>query len=157
MATKTHKNQQNRTKSGLTPTQEQAAIMLASGESITSVAERLELNRSTIYEWQGILTFQCFFNKQCEMIRERMNAEIFGLQEAAIQAIKESLSCNNESIRLKAATWIVERLSNAQIGESDPTKLIKAKCTTPLMEWDQEIFDKNKFERLLEEFNLEEE
>lgn len=48
----TNRMQQNPTEttleSGLTPIQEQAAIMLASGENITSVSEKLNLNRSTI-------------------------------------------------------------------------------------------------------------
>lgn len=61
----TNRMQQNPTEttleSGLTPIQEQAAIMLASGENITSVSEKLNLNRSTIYQWQQKITFQCFF------------------------------------------------------------------------------------------------
>lgn len=62
----TNRMQQNPTEttleSGLTPIQEQAAIMLASGENITSVSEKLNLNRSTIYQWQQKITFQCFFS-----------------------------------------------------------------------------------------------
>ena len=34
---------------GLTPQQEQAAMMLASGENLTAVARQLNLNRSTLY------------------------------------------------------------------------------------------------------------
>ena len=44
------------TESGLTPIQEQAAILLASGENVTSVSEKLNLNRSTIYQWQQKIT-----------------------------------------------------------------------------------------------------
>jgi len=42
----------NTFRSGLTPIQEKAAIMLANGDSVTLVAETLNVNRTTIYQWQ---------------------------------------------------------------------------------------------------------
>lgn len=152
--TKTNKNQQNRTKSGLTPIQEQAAILLASGESITAISEKLDINRSTIYEWQEVFTFRCYYNKQCESIKERMKAGLFGLQEEAINAIRGSLQSDNASVRLKAATWLLERLSNTEIKDTDPIAFIRKQCDTTFL--DSWSFDTTKFERMLEAYHLEE-
>ena len=150
MDTNSNKNRQNRTSSGLTPIQEQAAILMASGERITSIAERLQLNRSTIYEWMDVLTFQCFYNKQCENNKKKLKAGLFGLQKKAIEAIKESLESSDPSIKLKAATWLVERLSDTSIGETDPANIIKERCRV----WGG--YNEEKFSRLLEAYNLQE-
>ena len=125
METKTDKNQHSWTESGLTPLQEQAAVLLASGKSITAIAEELEINRSTIYEWQDILTFRCFYNKQCEIIRERIKACLFGVQDKAFDAIKDILEGDNPAIKLKAAIWLIERASATGIGETDPKSILK--------------------------------
>ena len=62
------KTQQNLTNltlvTGLTPVQEQAAMLLASGESVTEVASKVNVNRATIYLWQQKINFQCFLNQQ---------------------------------------------------------------------------------------------
>lgn len=149
--TKTNKNQQNRTKSGLTPIQEQAAILLASGETITAISEKLDINRSTIYEWLDVLTFKCFYNKQCEIVKEKLKAGLFGLQKEAIKAIKESLQSDNLAIKLKAAMWMVERLSIAHVGETDPIPIIRKRSG----EGNWLGMNEEKFERLLEEYHLE--
>lgn len=151
METKSDKNQQYRTASGLTPIQEQAAILMASGERITAIAERLHLNRSTIYEWLDVLTFQCFYNKQCEIVKEKLKAGLFGLQKEAIEAIKGSLQSDNPAIKLKAAIWLVERLSNAFVGETDPIPIIRERSG----EGNWRGIDEEKFGRLLEEYHLE--
>lgn len=145
---------QNWTESGLTPLQEQAAILLASGETITAISEKLDINRSTIYEWQGILTFQCFYNKQCEIIRERIKAGLFGLQDEAFNAIKDILKGDNQAIKLKAATWLLDKASEASIGETNPITILRDECKVfPNFggnDWD-------KYGRLLEEYHLQDE
>lgn len=69
-------SKQNLTKStqvtGLTPQQEQAAILLASGEGVTEVADKLNVNRATIYLWQQKINFQCFYNQQCQIIQDNI-------------------------------------------------------------------------------------
>ena len=154
METNSDKIQQNRTESGLTPIQEQAAILMASGESITAIAEKLEINRSTIYEWQGILTFRCFFNKQCEAIRERMKAGLFGLQEEAFKAIKDILTGDNPAMKLKAATWLLDKVAEVGIGETDPIPILKEECG---LSWHNRSNDWEKYGRLLEEYHLQDE
>lgn len=145
---------QDWTESGLTPLQEQAAILLASGETITAIAERLEINRSTIYEWQGILTFKCFYNKQCELIRERIKAGLFGLQEEAFKAIKDILTGDNAAMKLKAATWLLEKATEIGIGATDPIPILKDECG---LSWHHNQSDWEKYGKLLEEYHLQDE
>ena len=150
METKSDKIQQFRTASGLTPIQEQAAILMASGERITAIAERLQVNRCTIYEWMNVLTFQCFYNKQCKIIKEKLWAGLLGLQKETIEAMKGSLQSDNPAIKLKAAIWMAERLIDGYVGETDPIEIIKDRCRHGWGNNDEE------FKKLLEEYHLPE-
>lgn len=145
---------QNWNESGLTPLQEQAAILLASGETITAISEKLDINRSTIYEWQGILTFQCFYNKQCEIIRERIKAGVFGIQDDAFNAIKDILKGDNQAIKLKAAIWLIERASATGIGETDPHSALKEKVhpSGSISMWNS--YHEKEYLELLEKYHL---
>ena len=145
---------QNWTESGLTPLQEQAAILLASGETITAISEKLDINRSTIYEWQGILTFQCFYNKQCEIIRERIKAGVFGIQDDAFNAIKDILKGDNQAIKLKAAIWLIERADATGIGETDPHSALKEKVhpSGSFSMWNS--YNEKEYLELLEKYHL---
>lgn len=93
---------------GLTPQQEQAAIMLASGENLTGVARQLNLNRSTLYEWQENTAFQCFYNQQCQEHQQAVKNALFGLHSTAIDTLTDLLNNGNENTRLKASMWLLE-------------------------------------------------
>ncbi|RRD70993.1 helix-turn-helix domain-containing protein [Tannerella forsythia] len=67
------------TQTGLTPIQEQAAILLASGNSVTAVAEKIRVNRSTLYKWQMQITFQCFLINNVMTIRTTLEMACLGL------------------------------------------------------------------------------
>ena len=105
------KNQQKSTEltlvTGLTPIQEQAAVLLASGESVTEVAEKVNVNRATIYLWQQKINFQCFYNQQCQIIQDNIRNGLCGLYANALQAVKDSLKSSNEALRLKAAIYVI--------------------------------------------------
>lgn len=63
---------------GLTPTQERAAMLLAAGWSITAAADKVRVRRQTIYKWQTLTTFQSFFN-QCADYSNNLSKEMQGL------------------------------------------------------------------------------
>lgn len=154
-----HNKQQKATETanqetGLTPLQEQTAIMLASGERITAVAEQLNLNRSTIYKWQRLVTFKCFFNRQCKDYRDTLITGLFGLSQEALQTIKESLHSDNEAVRLKTAMWLADKINNITIGDFDVHKAIKEECTQNQWEWADNIFGQSDYEARLKELNL---
>lgn len=114
--TEGNKSEQNETISpatGLTPQQEQACILLASGESYTTVAQRLKINRGTLYKWLDYnLPFKCYYNSQRIKYRERILERVFGLFDSAISVLSKSLNSDNEAIRLKAAMWLIGRMDN---------------------------------------------
>lgn len=153
--TKQNKIEQERnTKNGLTPIQEQTAILLASGESLSEVAEKLSVARSTIYQWQTQITFKCFYNKQCEDIRNYLENALMAFYQDAISAIRDSLKSSNESVRLNAAKWLIMNIENMRIGETNAKKAFKAECTG--IQWDADnIFDESKYKKLLSDNGID--
>ena len=114
---------------GLTPTQERACSLLASGAKTTAVAEQLEIPEQTLYLWQKQTAFVCFYNKQRSVIKNAAVQSLFGLMDEAVTAIRESLNSTNESVRLKAATYIVDKLQNMEIGRTDIVEAVRAEAT----------------------------
>lgn len=133
---------------GLTPTQEKAAILLASGETISAVAAKVGVNRCTIYDWQGILTFQCFFNRQRKDYKEHLLNSIFALTDEALVAVRDSIMSSNEQIRLKAAVWLLERVSNMEVGQTDVRDCLKKQCTKDIYDWGESLtqFDSSAYD-----------
>ena len=158
----TDRNQQKPTErgnispeTGLTPQQEQAAIMLATGETITAVAAKLSLNRCTLYEWQKLLPFQCFLNKQAADYRDNLKNGLYALASDALQTIRDCLHSANEGNRLKAAMWLVERVSDADTGETDVREAIRERCTKDVMEVDSTLFDEDEYNKALQWYGLQ--
>lgn len=161
-STMADKNQQNPTgkntvnpQTGLTPLQEQAAMMLATGETITAVAAKLNVNRCTIYDWQRLLTFQCFLNRQATDYRESLKNGLFGLASDALQTIRDCLHSTNEGNRLKAAMWLIERVNNTDTGETDAREAIRERCTKNVMEVDTTLFDEDEYNKALQWYGLQ--
>lgn len=139
---------------GLTPLQEQAAIMLASGDSITQVAEKLGLNRSTIYEWQRKITFKCFFNFQRQEAKDTLRNGLAGLYNDALEAVKGCLASENESIRLKAAMWIIGKIEDNPIEDTDARQVLKREATKDMVSWETTKLDEREYQKLLAENGL---
>jgi len=159
------KNRQNPTETGinastgLTPIQEQAALLLASGETITEVANKLELNRCTLYEWQKLITFKCYFNQQATDYRDSLRNGLFGLADEALKVIRDCLQSSSEITRLKTAIWLIERVKDVDTGETDVRVMLKRSCTHTLAPWDMEsptdVFNEDEYNRELERLHLD--
>ena len=156
------KNQQNPTnpinlmdaQSGLTTKQIEAATLIVAGETITSIADKLNINRSTIYEWLEKVTFQCYINRLVKDIVCKLNNELYSMGIEAIKAVKEVLQSKNDIIKLKAAQFIIENLTNKEIKESNPKIVFKNQCTyLPDIQWGTE-FNEMQYENLLKENGL---
>ncbi len=140
---------------GLTPIQEQAAILLASGDSITAVAEKISVNRSTLYKWQIQVTFQCFFNQQCTDYKNNLKNGLFGLADEALNAIRDSLQSKNEAIRLKTAMWITDKVELSETGTTDVRAVIKERHTkSESIDWDTPTFDEHGYKNELKQLGL---
>ena len=157
--------QQNLTKltpveqvTGLTPQQEQAALLLASGESVTDVAAKINVNRATIYLWLQKVGFKCFYNQQCKIIQDNIRNGLFGLYEDALQAVRDTLKSDNEAARLKAAMYVMGKIELLDTSQQDPVEEIKKLCTSnAIPDWeDYTTFDSKKFDALMLENVLSE-
>lgn len=143
---------------GLTPQQEQACILLASGESVTDVADKLSLNRGTLYKWQQNKAFECYYNKQCQEYKDEVKNGLLGLHQQAVATIQQLITTGSEATRLKAATWVLEKVEAIEVGETSIRRALKGQCTTTSNDWgDLTTFDKKEYKRQLKAFGLDDE
>ena len=139
----------------LSPQQEQACLLLASGESYTAVAQRLGVNRGTLYKWQDNLAFRCFYNRLCAIYRAEIKNALVGLHKDAIKAISELLHSDSDNIRLKAATWVLDRIDimSAETTQAQIIKeLLKEKCTYKI--GSSIYFDDEDYNKLLIKYGI---
>jgi hypothetical protein len=139
---------------GLTPQQEQAATMLASGDNISTVARQLNLNRSTLYEWQENTAFKCFYNQQCHDHQQAVKNALFGLHSAAVDTLTDLLNNGNENTRLKAAMWLLERVASVEVGETKIRAALKAQCTHSTFDEGWDKLNEREYKRELERYGL---
>ena len=137
---------------GLTPKQEQCAIMLASGVSMSEVSKHINTSRTTIYRWQGDLAFQCFFNSMKLDAKNYIESSLFGLKEKALDSIKACLDSNNDAIKLKASMWIVDKIDQIKVDDFEIRKTLQER-SQPLEKWGTE----ERYKRALEKYGLSDE
>lgn len=139
---------------GLTPIQEQAAVLMASGETLTAVADKLGINRCTLYKWLDNVAFQCYYNRQCQDVKAEVKNGILGLCGNAFDAVRNILANGNENTRLKAAIWIMEKAGQIEIGQTDVKAALKQKATHPIIDADFTKLDETEYKSLLAECGL---
>ncbi len=154
-STNSNRNDAINKETGLTPLQEQAVVLLLSGNNVTAVSKTLKIDRSTIYHWQQKENFQAFYNNLQQQIKFETETGLMGMFDEAIQTIRSCLTSDNESVRLKAALWLIEEIKSKKIGETDPRVLIKGKCMEDSLgiDWGSHL-NEDKYKRLLKENNL---
>ena len=140
---------------GLSPAQEKAIVLLLSGKSITDISRELNVDRTTIYLWQEKETFQAYYNFLAKKIKIETEGNLLGIYNDAIQVVKDSLHSDNESIKLKSALWLIDRIDNQEIGEPNPIELIKSKCMESTLDWNTESLNEEKFSKMIQENNLD--
>ncbi len=144
---------------GLTPQQEKAAIFLASGKTITEAAKELKIERSTLYQWGAKSGFKAYFNSLVKEIQKNTKNGLYGLIEDAYEALRESLKSKNESVRLKAALSIIDRIKDVKIGDTDPVQMIRKQCTHVTdfdISFANTFFNEERFDKLMQENHLTE-
>lgn len=157
MGTTTSKTRINSV-TGLTPTQERACKLLASGTKATDVAQQLDVPEQTLFLWQKQTTFVCYYNKQRSVIKNAAVQSLFGLMEEAVTAIKESLNSANESVRLKAATYIVDKLQGLEIEDTDIVETVRAEATYSESEnfYNDNLFHEREYKQRLKSLGVKE-
>lgn len=141
---------------GLTPLQERAAIMLASGSSVVSVAEELKVSKGTIYQWRRLITFTCYLNEQKKDFVDTIKGGVMSLADEAIAAIRDSLRSDNEATRLKAAMWVADKAKEFNVGDTDAKVAVRKECTAEMFGGWNEQFDEATYRQRLKELGLKE-
>lgn len=157
--TEGNKIEQNATISpatGLTPQQEQACILLASGESYTATAQRLNINRGTLYKWQESLPFQCFYNQQCSDYKAEVRNALFGLHSEAVETVRELMQTGGEATRLKAAIWLLEKVEAVEVGATDVREVLKARHTEQVSTLPTTSLNEKDYRQALKKLGLSE-
>lgn len=132
---------------GLTPLQEKSVSLLMSGKNICQVASECGLPEETILQWQGLVSVQCYKNRLMQRARGQMEFRLASMYEDALKALQDCLNSENDSIRLKAASAVVEMINALKIGGTDVRKEIRQKCSPEDNIW----IDEDKYQRMLKE------
>lgn len=143
---------------GLTPQQEKAAVLLAGGKTMTETAKEIKIERSTLYQWAEKENFTAYYNSIIKEIRDNTKTSLFGLVDEAYKAIRESLKSGNQSVKLKAALAVIDRIKDVEVGETDPVKIIRQKSTHNFdfdISFGNSEFNEQEFKRLMQENNLD--
>lgn len=130
MGTKQKKPQISRV-TGLTAKQEQVCECLVAGEDLDAVAAKFGISVSTLYIWQKQPTFTCYYNKCRGVRRESAVQSLYGLADEAIRTVRDSMSSENESVRLRAATYIIDKLHSAEFGVTDVKTAVREEVEMP--------------------------
>jgi len=135
---------------GLTPQQEQAASLLASGMAIQDVADQLDIHRSTLWHWRQRETFQAHLNTLRKEANQDALGKLLSLQADAFETVTRLMQNGSDATALKAARYVLERASGIQIGATDPRAIIRAAFTTnevsEMMESIDQNFDRQGYE-----------
>jgi len=91
------------------PIYEQIVSSLISGKTIKKTAEKLEIDRSTIYRALQNPEVKIRFNCQLQDIKNDIENSLSSLYSKAGEAIKDCLESENDTIKLKTATWLIEK------------------------------------------------
>ena len=104
----------------LTVTQEKVIELLLMSKSISEISTELKLSRTTIYEWKKDSIFEANFNIRKREIREKIDMELYRLTDSAVETIKNSLNSKNESVKLKTAVFLLNKVDSYKIGSENP-------------------------------------
>lgn len=116
--------QQDTTEIGIPIKQQQALDLLLQGQSITAVSQQINVDRSTLYRWQGTADFEAERNRQLCEIRDAAQARLARMAEKSFSVIEEAIDRGDE----KTALAVLKGIGflngvPAQIGSSDPERI----------------------------------
>ena len=97
---------------GLTSKQEEAAAHLAVGKGVTETARLVGVDRNTIYAWLQLPAFVSHYKKQLRDVRREIRGKLSAMAEEATQTLEDLMRNGGEQAQLKAATYILDRLSD---------------------------------------------
>ena len=85
-------------------------------------------------------------------VKKYVEGSLLGLHDKALEGIKACLDSPKEEVRLRASLWVVDRISQMQIGETDVRKALRSESEVEY----QFTFGEAIYQRALEEGGLKE-
>ncbi len=117
------KQEKTNTGTELTPVQEKAVQLFASGKNVSDTAKELNTDRETLYQWQKLPEFEAYYNKVRREKKLQARNELLNLYSEALKTIKDCLNSTNESVKLKTAVFILEQTRDLHIGATNKDDL----------------------------------
>ena len=108
---------------GLTSLQEKAAHLIAIGTKVQDVAEKVGVDRVTIWNWKKGSHFLAFLNCLRNEYRESSQSKILALHDQAKETLTRCLNSENETVALKAALAVLDRVENIPEEEINPRQI----------------------------------
>lgn len=68
-------------------------------------------------------------NQLRDEVQRQTNQTIFALASEALSAIRQTLTSENGSLRLKTAMWLVERIQKVEVDKCNPFSILKDEST----------------------------
>lgn len=93
-----------------TPTQEQSALLLATGQSVTMVAKCLNIDRGTLYNWLNNPEYKTMMLDLRKELYQQTREKLFDIYLMSVQVIQDSLNSEDEAVRVKIAMWLLNDL-----------------------------------------------
>ena len=109
----------------LSPQQEQAAALLASGISVQTVADQLSVHRTTLWHWRNLETFQAYFNALRFDAKQQAAEGIAALQQKAVETLERVMENGSDGAALRAAALVLQTAQARVTGETNPRRLIR--------------------------------
>lgn len=101
------------TEHGITTKQEVIAAALARGENVARIAANYDVARSTIYAWLNKdAAFVRYYKTLLAEVRQELRGAISAMAEEATTTLQDLMRSGKEETQLKAATYIIDRLSD---------------------------------------------
>lgn len=141
---------------GLTKIQEEACSLLARGEGVGAIAERLGVTQDSLFLWQRQPTFKCYYNRQRYIIRHTATQGVYSLAGEALSTLRDCLNSVNDSVRLKAATFILDKLQAEEVGAIDIVEEVRAEATYDDSSYNGSRFHEDEYRQRLDALGVEE-
>ena len=93
----------------LTRKQEQAISALLAEATLASAAERVSVNESTLRRWLSLPEFAAAYREARRQVMEKAMAQLQQSSWAASTTLLRLLTAESESVRLRAATAILDQ------------------------------------------------
>ena len=87
--------------------QNKVATLLASGVPISTIANKCNVNRTTIYKWMEQESFNELVQSLQAELCQATKYSMFDLSLSALGVLKQALNSKDENMRVKVAMWLM--------------------------------------------------